>query len=396
MMSTTANIRSHFDRLQRRALLIGALATAVALYGAFTDSTQFFRSYLFAYFFWLGLSLGSLAIVMLHLITGGSWGFAIRRLLEAGMRTLPLMALFFVPILFAIQTLYPWAAHDAAAHDELLQHKAPYLNVPFFIARSVLYFALWIGTSWILLRYSAKQDRTGDAGPGRRARTLAGPGLGMYGLTMTFAAVDWAMSLEPHWFSTMYGVIFIVGQALSTLAFSVVVAAWLQKRPPFSRFLSTSHFHDLGNLMFAFVMLWAYVSFSQYLIIWSGNLAEETPWYLHRTGHGWEALAIGLIVFHFAVPFLLLLSRKSKRNSQVLAIIALGLLAMRFVDLYWFIGPAFHRDGFAIHWLDFVTPVAIGGLWLAWFIRQLKGRPLISLQDSALERMLEEPHPAQS
>ncbi len=393
-MSGTASIRSDFGRIQKRALTVGLVASAAVLAGAFTDSTQFFRSYLFAYFFWLGLSLGSFAIVMLHHITGGSWGFAIRRVLEAGMRTLPLMALAFVPILLAVGTLYPWAAHDAAAHDELLAHKAPYLNVPFFIGRAAVYFVLWIGIAWILLRYSAKQDRTGDPGPARRARTLAGPGLAVYGLTMTFAAVDWAMSLEPHWFSTMYGVIFIVGQALSTLAFSIVVAAWLQKRPPFSRFLSTGHFHDLGNLMFAFVMLWAYVSFSQYLIIWSGNIAEETPWYLHRTGHGWEALAIALLVFHFAVPFLLLLSRKSKRNSQILATIALGLLAMRFVDLYWFIGPAFHREGLAVHWMDFVTPVALGGLWLAWFIRQLKGRPLISLQDSALERKLEGTQPA--
>lgn len=394
MMPGTANIRAHFDRLQRRALVIGGLATIGVAYGAFTEPLQFFRSYLFAYFFWLGLSLGSLAIVMLHQITGGSWGFAIRRLLEAGMRTLPLMALLFVPILFGLGQLYPWAAHDAGVHDELLQHKAPYLNVPFFLLRTALYFGLWIGTAWMLLRYSTKQDRTGDPGPGRRARTLAGPGLAMYGLTMTFASIDWAMSLEPHWFSTMYGVIFIVGQVLSTLAFSIVAAAWLQKRAPFSRFLSPAHFHDLGNLMFAFVMLWAYVNFSQYLIIWSGNLAEETPWYLHRTGHGWEALAIGLIVFHFAVPFLLLLSRKTKRNTQVLSLVALCLLAMRFVDLYWFIGPAFHREGFAVRWMDFVTPVALGGVWVAWFIRQLKGRPLISLQDSQLERMLEEPHPA--
>lgn len=391
-MSPPVTIREDFDRLQRRCLLVGGLATVAALYGVFTDPLQFCHSYLYAYLFWLGLALGSLAIVMLHHMTGGSWGFAIRRLLEAGMRTLPLMALLFVPILFAIERLYPWAAHDATAHDALLQHKAPYLNVPFFIARTVLYFALWIGLSRILLRWSAKQDRTGDAGPVRRARTLAGPGLGIYGLSMTFASIDWAMSLEPHWFSTMYGVIFIVGQVLSTLAFSIVAAAWLQKRPPFSRFLSTAHFHDLGNLMFAFVMLWAYVNFSQYLIIWSGNLAEETPWYLHRSGQGWQTLALGLIVFHFCVPFLLLLSRKTKRSAHVLAAVAMLLMMMRFVDLYWFIGPAFHRDGLAVHWMDFVTPIALGGLWLAWFIRQLKGRPLVSLQDVNLAHMLEEPH----
>ncbi|MFN0242628.1 MAG: hypothetical protein ACKVWV_07015 [Planctomycetota bacterium] len=390
-MAQAQSIRSHLDRLEKRALLVGAIATVAVLAGAWSDSLQFFRSYLFSYLFWLGLSLGSLAIVMLHHITGGSWGFAIRRLLEAGMRTLPLMALLFVPFLFAISRLYPWADPHIVEHDELLQHKAPYLNTPFFIARAGFYFACWIGFALLLLRYSAKQDRTGDPGPERRARTWSGPGLALYGITMSFAAIDWAMSLEPHWISTIYGAIFIIGQVLSTLAFSIVVAAWLQKHPPFSRFLSTNHFHDLGNLMFAFVMLWAYVNFSQYLIIWSANTAEEAPWYLHRTGHGWQVMAVVLVVFHFAVPFLLLLSRKTKKRAQILATVAAVLLLLRFVDLYWFIGPAFHHDGFTLHWMDVVTPIALGGLWIAWYVRQLKGRPLISLQDAKLQMMLEAP-----
>ena len=391
-MTAPATLRADFDRIQRTALAIGAIASVAVAVLAFRDPSQFARSYLFAFLFWLGLSLGSLAIVMLHHTTGGSWGFAIRRLLEAGMRTLPLMALLFVPLLFATDRVWPWAVEGAADHDPVLAHKAAWLDVRFFAARAVFYFAVWILFGAIMLRLSAKQDRTGDPGPERRARTLAGPGLGIYGLTMTFAAFDWAMSLEPHWFSTMYGVLFIVGQVLSTLAFSVVAAAWLQRRPPFTRFLAVGHFHDLGNLMFAFVMLWAYVGFSQYLIIWSGNLSEETPWILHRTGHGWQNLALLLVGFHFLVPFFLLLSRKTKRHTRALAAVATLLLAMRFADLFWLIGPAFHREGFAIDALDVATPIALGGLWIAWFVQKLKGRPLISLQDAKLQGMLEQAH----
>ena len=389
-MTATHSIRADIDRVQRAALLVGVLAGIGVVVLGLRDAQQFYRSYLFAYLFWLGLSLGSLAIVMLHHTTGGSWGFAIRRLLEAGMRTLPLMALLFLPFLLAIDRIWPWAVHGAADHDPLLAHKAPYLNVPFFVGRAVFYFACWISLGWIMLRLSAKQDRTGDPGPERRARTLAGPGLGLYGLTMSFAAFDWAMSLEPLWFSTIYGAIFIVGQVLSTLAFSIVAAAWLRRRPPFTRFLGAGHFHDLGSLMFAFVLLWAYVGFSQYLIIWMGNVSEETPWILHRTGHGWQNLAVMLVLFHLAVPFFLLLSRKVKRSTGMLATVAVALILMRFADLYWLIGPAFHREGFALHALDVLTPVALGGLWIAFFVRSLKGRPLISLQDARLEGMLEQ------
>lgn len=383
--------RAAFERGQKRALTIGGLALLLALVGAFLDADQLLRSWLFAFLFWLGLSLGSLAIVLLHHATGGSWGFAIRRLLEAGMRTLPLMAAFFVPILLGVRHLYPWAAEGAAEHDHLLAHKAPYLNVPFFAIRAAIYFAIWIGLTAVMTGLTGKQDRSGHPSWERRMRVLAGPGLAAYGLTMTFAAVDWSMSLEPHWFSTIYGVLFIVGQALATISFAILGATWLAHRDPFRRFISRGHFHDLGNLTFAFVMLWAYVSFSQYLIIWSGNLAEETPWYLHRLGHGWQGVAMVLLAFHFAIPLAVLLARKTKRNARVLAIVAGGLLVMRLVDLYWLVAPAFHPDSLSFHWLDPVAVAAMGGLWFAYYVRQLKGRPLVSLQDASLQALLDAP-----
>lgn len=386
-----STLRDEFDRIQKRALVVGVVASIAATTGAFADPTQFFRSYLVGWLFWIGLGLGSLAIVMLHHMTGGSWGFAIRRLLEAGMRTLPLLAVLFVPIAFGLDRLYPWTDEAAVASDHLLQHKAAYLNTPFFLARTLGCFVLWIGFAAIMLRLAGKTDRTGDKKHLKRARMLSGPFLAIYGGTMTFAAIDWAMSLEPHWLSTMYGVIFVVGQALSTLAFAIVASSWLGRHDPFRRFLKPDHFHDLGNLMFAFVLLWAYTSFSQFLIIWSGNVSEETPWYLARTHGGWQALALSLVVLHFAVPFLLLLWRRIKRDTRVLPFVALLILGMRFVDITWLVGPAFHPEGLAFHWLDLAVPIAIGGLWLAYFVHNLKGRPLISLQDANLETMLEQP-----
>ena len=384
-----SDLRASLERLQRKALVVGAAAGALTMAGLFLDSAVFYQAWLVAFLYWSALPLGSLALVMLHHLTGGSWGLAVRRLFEASLRTLPLFACLFLPIFAGRHDLYPWSQPGAAEHDALLAAKAPYLNVPFFMARAGLYFAVWIGLSVILNRISARYDRSGDRRHVRRLRALSGPGLALWGIAVTFSAVDWAMSLEPHWFSTIYGVMFIVGQGLATLAFTIVVSAWLFRRAPFDRWLTADHFHDLGKLLFAFVMLWAYVAYSQYLIIWSGNLAEETPWYVHRTGHGWDELALVLVGLHFALPFLVLLSRRVKRNPALLAKVALLLLVLRLVDLYWLVLPAFYPDGFRLHWLHVTTPLAIGGVWVSLFIGELKGRPLLSLQDAALEGALE-------
>jgi hypothetical protein len=381
--------------LQRRGLIVGACALAPALLGGLLNRSAFFQAYLLGYLFWTGIGVGCLGLLMLHHLVGGRWGFAIQRLLEAGVRTLPLMALLFLPVLFGLQDLYPWARPEVMATDTLLQFKQRYLNAPAFFGRAACYFLLWIGAGTILLMLSARQDQGIDTGRlTRRLQVWSGPGLVVYGFAVTFAAIDWAMSLEPHWYSTIYGVIFLVGQGLLALAFVTRVAICLANRPPLQSVLGAGQLHDLGNLLLAFVMLWAYIAFSQYLIIWSGNLPEENHWYLHRMDGGWGVLAVILIVFHFVVPFLLLLSRITKRRAKILGTVATGILVMRFVDLFWLIVPALHAEGFHAHWLDLVLPVGLGGLWLAMFAAGLRRRPLLAERDPRFAGLADAAHGA--
>jgi hypothetical protein len=378
-----------WKRLQLGSLIVGVIALALCLVGALFSTTQFYQSYLLAYLFWIGIALGCLGIAMLHSLSGGGWGIAIRRVLESGMRTLPLMLLLFLPLLFGMQNLYEWARPGAAAEDLLLRNKSAYLNVPAFLVRSTLYFALWISGALLLTKWSRDLDRTGDPRLISRLRILSGPGLVLYGLTITFASIDWVMSLEPHWYSTIYGVHFMGGHVLSAFAFAILFTALLTRQEPLSSTLQPSHFHDLGNLLLAFVMLWAYFSFSQWLIMWSGNLPEEVTWYVRRTRGGWEWIALCLVLFHFTVPFFLLLSRGIKRRLPALCVIAGAIVFMRLLDIFWYTVPAFHPGNFHVHWMDILAPVGIGGIWIAAFIWQLRPVPLVPLQDPYVKEALE-------
>ncbi len=393
-MSEPSNLRERLNLYQRRALIVGGAASLLALVGAFLDTERFLRSYLSTYVFWIALPLGSLAIVQLNRITGGAWGFPVRRLLEAATRTLPLMALLFVPIALGAGHLYEWAHADVVAADPVLAHKSSYLNVGFWSLRAALCFALWMAVAFVQDHLARKQDRDPSLERGHLIRTLAAPGLMLWGLGVTVASVDWVMSLEPHWFSTLYGPIFMIGQALSAFAFAVLCAGWLSRREPFARWISAGQVHDLGKLLFAFVLLWAYVEFSQFLLMWYANLEEEVPWYLRRTRWGWQYVSLALIAFHFTLPFLVLLSRKVKRDVTKLCLIAALLLAMRYLEALWRVGPAFADQGFPLHWLDLVLPVGMGGLWAATFLACVKGRPLVALQDAHLEAQLEAPSAA--
>jgi hypothetical protein len=373
---------------QRRLLIAGGLGAAVSLIGLVFDVRQFLQSYLMAYMLCLGVTLGCLALGMVHQLSGGAWGVVIRRPIGAAARVLPVMTLMFLPIAFGMNQLYVWTNADLVAHDEALQHKHLYLNTPFFLIRAALYFLVWNGLSYFLNAWSLEQDRTAEPRLARRMQMLSGGGLLAYGLTITFASFDWMMSLEPHWFSTIYGVLILGGQGLSALAFLIAALVWLSRRPPLDRIVVPAHFHDLGNLMLAFVMLWAYFSFSQYLIIWSGNLPAEIAWYLHRLQTGWRAVGLTLILCHFAAPFVVLLSRRVKREPELLVKVAIGILIVRLIDLFWLIAPEFHQTGIAVSWLDIVLPLTLGSIWLACFIHQLRGRPLLPVHDPEFEEAL--------
>jgi hypothetical protein len=385
------------ERTTWMALRVGLVCLAICALGGFFSPAAFFRSYLVAYLFFLGISLGCLPILMLYHQTGGAWGVMIRRFLECGTRMLPLMLVLFLPIAFGLHYLYSWTNPDFVRGDAVLEHKQVYLNVPFFIARTIIYFVLWITVAAFLNLWSWQQDQGRlSASMPRRFRLISGPGLLIYGLTITFAATDWLMSLEPHWYSTIFAALYATGQCLTALSFGIVLLTLLADRPPFREFLSPDTLNDLGNLLLAFVMLWTYMAFSQYLLIWAGNLKEEITWFQARTRHGWQWIALALILLHFALPFLLLLSRDIKRNPRNLRWVAGGVLFMRLIDLYWEVLPAFAVPQWEEaaprvyeYWMFLVAPFGLGGVWLGTYLWQLKRWPLAPLQDANLHHAAE-------
>jgi hypothetical protein len=373
---------------QRQLLVAGGAGALVSLVGLVMNPAQFFQAYLMAYVFVLGVTLGCLALGMIHQLSGGAWGVVTRRLIGAASRVLPVLTVLFIPIALGRHQLYEWTRADLVARDEVLRAKQLYLNTPFFLARAAIYFLVWNALVHFLNTWSLEQDRSPDPRLARRMQVLSGGGLLAYGLTITFASFDWLMSLDPHWFSTIYGVLVMGSQGLTALAFLIAALVWLSRRPPLDAIVAPVHFHDLGNLMLAFVMLWAYFAFSQYLIIFSGNLPEEITWYLHRLRTSWRFVGLTLVVFHFAVPFLVLLSRKVKRAPQLIVKIAFAILAARLIDLFWLIAPAFHRDGLVVHWLDILLPLSLGAIWLGCFVRQLRGRAILPVHDPQFEEAL--------
>jgi hypothetical protein len=390
-------LRLRLDRLQSRALVVGAAGLALSLGAGLLWPAEFLRAYLVGYVFWVGIALGCLGLTMLHHLTGGSWGLPVRRPMEsAGMTLLPL-ALLFLPIALGLPRLYEWARPEAVAEDPALLHKTLYLSAGFFLARTGGYFVIWIALAFLLGRLSAAQDRRDDYGPSRWLGAISGPGLALLFLTGSFAAIDWMMSLEPHWVSTIYGAMVVVGQGLATLAMMIVVVDVLAAEPPMAEAATPGRLHDLGNLLLAFTMLWAYLSFCQYLIIWSGNLPEEIPWYLRRARGPWEGVGLALILFHFFLPFFVLLFREIKRQARLLVQVAWLVLGMHWLDLVWLIIPAATDPASPrIDWgpvlLSLLPMAGIGGICTAVLTWRLKGWPLIPLHDPNLELALEQAH----
>jgi hypothetical protein len=363
---------------QRRLLIAGGVGAAACALAALLNVEQFLRSYLFAYFCSLGIAVGSLGLWLLHNLTGGAWGFALRRIWEAVTRTLPVLAALFLPIALGVYVLFPWSKMDA--HE--LGPKAAYLNVPFFLVRAAAYFATWIGLAYFFNRWSAEYDRRGDVRFVHSAQHWSGPGLPFLGLTVTFAAIDWLMSLEPEWSSTIFGALIAAGFLLAGLAFAIALTT-LTAPPHGTEEETKNRWNDLGNLLLAFVMVWTYLELSQFLLIWSGNLPEEITWYLHRSEGGWQWIALFLAGGYFVLPFGMLLSSANKRRPERLRVVALLVVGMSVVHQFWLIAPTFSPGHFHIHWADVAALVAVGGLWGAAFLHQVQARPIAPVREQA-------------
>src|SRR5215510_12257144 len=380
-----------FSGYRNRALIVGIAGLVLLMASVFIDLKLFFQAYLIGFTFWAGIAIGSLALLMLQHMTGGGWGLVIRRVLEAATRTLPIMALLFLPVILGGHSIFHERTDKAeAALHPAVQFKIGYLNLPFFTVRAVVYFGVWIALAFFLNKWSLAQDRTADNRYTKQMRMLSGPGMVALIFSITFASIDWYMSLEPEWFSTIYGFIFVAAWSLSALAFVIAAMARLSREEPMKRIVAPLHFHDLGKLLLALVMLWSYFAFSQFLIIWSGNLPEEIGYYLERIHAAWGVLIIAIGILHFAAPFLFLLSRGLKRNPRKLVLVAMLIIAMRGVDLLWMLAPAFGHSRWVV--VDVVALLGFGGLWLALFTWQLGKRPLIPINDPQFESTLEQMH----
>jgi hypothetical protein len=394
-MTVADTIRPVIDRAQRGAMMVAAIGLIATVALGFHDWTQFFHSYLFAFVYWMTFAMGPLGFLQLHHMTGGKWGLPLRRILEAGTRTIPVMLVLFLPLLAGIKRLYPWAADPSILGNEPSDRfRIFWLQPGFFIVRAFVYFAIWILLSALFNKWSREQDRTGDLSFKNKMTALAGPGVILWSLAWTWAMVDWVMTLEPLWFSSIYGMIFMVISLLTAVCFCVLMLRMLDSYQPLHDSYDPPRLNDIGNFMLTFTILWTYMSFAQFLIIWSGNLKQEIPWYKSRAFTSWGYIAAALLILHFFVPFFILLQRRVKRRLERLSIIAFWMLVISLVDVYWLIVPAFpnQHGGPHVSPVDFCAIAGIGGVWVFAFMGQLKKMPLLPLHDPRFEGVMEHSH----
>lgn len=366
------------------SLWIGLAGLAASAAGYFLNQKQFFFSWLTSFAFWGTIAVGGLFFTQLHHLVGAKWSVVIRRISETVMSVLPVLALFALPLIAGIGVLYPWSHPEHVVHDPILMSKAPFLNVPFFIVRLVLYVGVWAVLSWLLYKTSLAQDGSNtDLRP--RLRKISAPGMLLFAFTLTFAAFDWLMSLEPHWFSTIYGVYVFAGVVVAVVSFLTLMILVLKCRGVLADTITVEHYHDLGKLLFAFTVFWAYIAFSQFFLIWYANFPEETTFFHHRWTGTWKCVSTTLVLGRFVLPFLILMNREPKRNPRVLWVICPFLLAMHWLDLYWLVMPNLHHDGAHFSWIDAATFVGIGGIFLWIFWKRLVSAPVIPVGDPDLK-----------
>ena len=386
------------NRYRSLSLLVGVVGLVLAGVGFAVDREQFYRSYLFGFIFWTEIALGCLVILLIGHSASGSWFVTCRRAVEAGARTFWLCALLFIPVALSFfvkghHSLYLWSDQSVVAHDKVLQLKSGYLNVGFFLIRSVIFFLAWIFISYRLNTLSRQQDEASDPGEyKKKMRNFSAPMLVLVIVLMTFASVDWLMSLDPHWTSTIFGILFLGGSGLSAISFLILAMILLSKYKPLSEYFVGRSMHDLSKLMFAFTLLWAYFSLSQFLIIWAGNLPEEIPWYINRLSEGWKVIAGAIVLLHFVVPFFILLPRRANRSRRIMVAVATIMIVMRFIDTFWLIGPSEEDKRFHLSWMDIVIPIGIGGIWLWAYFTNIKSRPMLPVNEPKLEEAYELAH----
>jgi hypothetical protein len=366
------------------AFIVGLVGIVLCLIGWITPAPTrdaFYRAWLYAWFFFTGLSLGCMAWVMIHHLVGGGWGRAIQRMAEAGAMNLLLMAILFIPIIIGAKSQYPWANPDLVSKDFVLQHRAGFMSLGPWTIRYVIYFLAWIGLTFWMVRL----QRSYDLAPNYRKvvvlRRISAAGLVIYVYGITFAGTDWIMSREPHWFSNVFGFILSVGQALTAINFLVICLTLLLQREPLKSYVTRGHYNDLGNLMFTTIILWAYMNLAQFLISWMGNVQDDVKYYRTR----WTmAYAITAIVLHFFLPFFLLLSKDLKRRPERLMKVAIFIFLVHLADIWFMVWPSNEPvvASFNRFWLNIAAPVGIGGLWIAVFLSQLSRRPLLAMPTS--------------
>ncbi len=375
------------DTFYKVSMSIGIIALLLSASGYFLNPGQFFHSYLTSLMFWTTLGLGGLFFTMLHHLTGSVWSTVYRRISETIMKVLPLLFIFFLPIaIWGLHELYHWSHSEIVANDPLLNKKSGYLNTPFFIGRTIGYFLIWYFFAKKLYNLSISQDLNFSQRNTSHMLRYSAVGMIIFALTISFASFDWMMSTDAHWYSTIFGVYIFTGSYLLIIVFLILFSHTIQKVGILNDKITVEHYHDLGKLLFAFVVFWAYIAGSQYFFIWYANIPEETVWYLHRWSGSWKSLSLVLIFGHFFIPFVILIFRWTKRNLPVLKLIAVWVLFMHYIDIYWIIMPNFHHHDFHFSWMDLSTFIAIGGVFLGLFWKRLKTQALVPVSDPALQK----------